>query len=253
VVDYKRVFGDQFPGCTSVSSLGRNRRELDRKYLLSVFVFMTVFDIHIHTSRYSDCSFINFEDIFGQAVESHLDGVAITEHGMRWPDVEFGRMQKIASERGIVLINGQEINTVNSGGRSEGDFLVFGLKRSLSETSSAADLIETVHAEGGIIIAAHPYKLSRGGRYYYYGAGDLVYKLKLDALELCHPDHNEMAMEKVRQAMGRMDIPGTGGSDAHKIFDIGSCVTIFQNSILNEEDFIREIRARRISAENRRI
>ena len=180
-----------------------------------------------------------------------LDGVAITEHGMRWPDEEFGRLRKMGAEHGIVLINGQEINTFNSANRSEGEFLVFGLSRSLTENCTAARLIETVHDEGGIVIAAHPYKLSRGGRSHYYGAGDLVYKLKLDAVELCHPDHGAPAMKKVLEAMNKLKIPGTGGSDAHKILNIGSYVTVFENPIHNEEDFIREIRAGRIRAEKR--
>jgi len=212
---------------------------------------MSTFDVHIHTRRYSGCSFIDYEDIIEQAVAAHLNGIAVTEHGMRWPDEEFGRWRKMAAQRGIVLINGQEINTFNSANRSEGEFLVFGLGRSLTKKCSAAELVQTVHGEGGIVIAAHPYKLSRGGQSRYYGAGDLVYKLKLDGIELCHPDHSEQAMEKVRQAMDDLKIPGTGGSDAHKILNIGSCVTVFENQILNEEDFIREIRAGRLRAEKR--
>lgn len=213
---------------------------------------MITFDIHIHTRKYSGCSFINTEDIIQQAVEAELSGIAITEHGMRWPDEEFGRLQALGAVHGLVLINGQEINTLNSANRSEGEFLVFGLRRSLTQAYSAVELVQTVHEEGGIIIAAHPYKLSRGGRSHYYGAGDNVYKLQLDAIELYHPDHSEQAMKKVRQAMEQMKIPGTGGSDAHKILNIGSCVTVFENPIRNEDDFIREIRAGRIHAERRR-
>lgn len=212
---------------------------------------MTAFDIHIHTRRYSGCSFIDYEDIVGQAVAARLDGIAITEHGMRWPDEEFGRLRRMAACRGIVFINGQEIKTFDSANRSEGEFLIFGLRRSLTQACSASELIQTVHEEGGIVIAAHPYKLSRNGKSHYYGAGDLVYKLKLDGIELCHPDHNDLAMKKVKKAMDELKIPGTGGSDAHKILNIGSYVTVFENPVLSEEDFLREIRAGRIRAEKR--
>lgn len=214
---------------------------------------MTVFDIHIHTRRFSGCSFIDYEELIGQAAAARLDGIAVTEHGMRWPDEAFDELRKTAADRGIVLINGQEINTFNAANRSEGEFLVFGVRRSLTQVYTAAELIETVHEEGGIAIAAHPYKLSRGGKSHYYGAGDLVYKLKLDGMELCHPDHSDMAMKKVQKAMDDLKIPGTGGSDAHKILNIGSHVTIFENAILSEEDFIREIRAGRVRAEKRNL
>ena len=212
---------------------------------------MTAFDIHVHTRKYSGCSFIDPEDLIQQAVEAKLDGLAITEHGMRWPDEEFARLQSLAEPHGIVLINGSEVYTENGEQKSEGEFLVFGLRRSLTGRYWASQLADRVHEEGGIIIAAHPYKLSRGGKSHYYGAGDLVYKLRLDAIELCHPDHSDMAMKKVRKAMEKLNIPGTGGSDAHKIFNIGACVTVFENKIFDEKDFIREIRAGNIRAEKR--
>jgi hypothetical protein len=212
---------------------------------------MSVFDIHIHTRRYSGCSFIPYEDVVGQAVSARLNGLALTEHGMRWPDAEFNLLQNIAGEHGILLINGQEIHARDAGGRSEGEYLIFGMKRSLTKTKTALQLAETVHKEGGIIIAAHPYKLSRGGRSHYYGAGDLIYGLPLDAIEYCHPDHDEKALGKVKKAMVQMNLPGTGGSDAHKILNIGAFVTVFENPILSEDDFLREIRAGRIRAEKR--
>ena len=212
---------------------------------------MSIFDLHVHTRRYSGCSFIQYEDLVGQAGLAGLNGLALTEHGMRWPDAEFDSLREAAAARGIVLINGQEIHARDAEGRSEGEYLIFGLGRSVTETRSAADLAQAVHDEGGIVIAAHPYKLSRGGRSHYYGAGDLIYKLPLDGIELCHPDHSDMAMNKVKKAMAQMNLPGTGGSDAHKILNIGSCVTVFENRVLNEKDFLREIRAGRIRAEKR--
>ena len=212
---------------------------------------MMVFDIHVHTRRYSDCSFIGPEDLIHQAVETRLDGIAITEHGMRWPDEEFDKLRKLAKPHGIVLINGQEIYTQSSKNEMEGDFLVFGVKQSLTGRYSAQELSAMVHKEGGILIAAHPYKLSRGGKSHYYGAGDRIYKLPIDAIELCHPDHTELALSKVRKAMNKLGIPGTGGSDAHKIFKVGSCVTVFENKIFDEKDFISEIRQGNIKAEKK--
>jgi hypothetical protein len=212
---------------------------------------MNVFDLHIHTRRFSGCSFIQYEEIIGQARSAGLDGVALTEHGMRWPDVEFSKLRDAAADCGIVFINGQEIHARDAEGRSEGEYLIFGVKRSLTKTKRALQLSQIVHDEGGIIIAAHPYKLSRGGKSHYYGAGDLIYKLPLDAIELCHPDHSDIAMKKVQKAMDDLGLPGTGGSDAHKILNIGSCVTVFESQVNNEADFLREIRAGRIRAEKR--
>jgi len=211
----------------------------------------TVFDLHVHTQKYSDCSFINPEELIAQALEAGLQGIALTEHGMRWPDEEFIKLKKLANPRGLVLINGQEISARNEKNEMEGDFLVFGVKYSLTGRYAAAELAELVHDQNGIIIAAHPYKLSRRGKTHYYGAGDKIYHLPIDAIELYHPDHSSLAVAKVQKAMQKLGIPGVGGSDAHKIFDVGSCVTLFENEIKSEADFVDQIRRGNVQAQKK--
>ncbi len=207
---------------------------------------MKVFDLHLHTSFYSSCSSIDPEALIRKAAELDLDGIALTEHGLRWPDEKFDHLHRIADSLGLVLLRGQEISTYSSANGPEGEFLVFGLKRSITADLSASELVKRVHGEGGILIAAHPFKLSRLSKKKYYGAGELVYELELDALELYHPDHDEAALMKVRQAMAKLGLPGTGSSDAHQLHEVGRCVTIFERPIFSEEDLIQEIRAGRI-------
>jgi predicted metal-dependent phosphoesterase TrpH len=209
---------------------------------------MQAFDIHIHTKIFSDCSFIEPAELIRRAIQSGLQGIALTEHGVRWPDEKFDGLRRLAASQGLILINGQEILAASAQNGMEGEFLVFGLKKTLVGTFPAGELAERVHGEGGILIAAHPFKLSRGGKHHYYGAGNLIYELPLDALELYHPGHNERALAKVRKAMEELGLPGTGSSDAHKIFEVGSFVTLFENEIRGEEDFLREIRGGRIGA-----
>lgn len=211
----------------------------------------TVFDLHIHTQKYSDCSFIHPEELIAQALEAKLNGFALTEHGMRWPDEEFDKLKKIAAPHGLFMINGQEISARNEKNEMEGDFLVFGVKYSLTGRYAATELAKLVHDQNGIIIAAHPYKLSRRGKTHYYGAGDKIYHLPIDAIELYHPDHSSLAVAKVQKAMQKMGIPGVGGSDAHKIFDVGSCVTLFENEIKSEADFVDQIRRGNVQAQKK--
>ena len=207
---------------------------------------MQVFDLHLHTRVFSDCSFIDPADLIQQAVRRELNGIALTEHGTRWPDNKFDELRRLADPHGLILINGQEILATSARNGMEGEFLVFGLKKSVWGSLSARELVERVHGEGGILIAAHPYKLSRGGKHHYYGAGNLIYELAVDALELYHPGHNERALAKIRKAMEDRGLPGTGSSDAHRIFEVGSFVTLFENQVRGEEDLIREVRRGKI-------
>jgi len=214
---------------------------------------MFFFDLHLHTNYYSSCSVINPEELIQQAVQMRLDGIAVTEHGIRWPEEKFAELRRLADPHGLIILNGQEVHTYTPQNGMEGEYLVFGVKKSLGSDFSAKELVARVHGEGGILIAAHPYKWSRHGRKRYYGAGDRVYELKLDALELYHPHHDEEALMKVRQAMEKLGLPGTGGSDAHQIHEISVCVTVFEKEVSCEEDFIRELRAGRIKAKNNRL
>ncbi|HNZ32447.1 MAG TPA: PHP-associated domain-containing protein, partial [Smithellaceae bacterium] len=83
------------------------------------------------------------------------------------------------------------------------------------------------------------------------GAGDKIYQLPLDAIELYHPDHSSLAVSKAQKAMQKLGIPGVGGSDAHKIFDVGSCVTLFEHKIGSDADFVHQIRRKNVWAEKR--
>jgi predicted metal-dependent phosphoesterase TrpH len=199
-----------------------------------------IFDIHIHTRRYSGCSNIEPEELIYRAKRIGLDGIALTEHGIRWPDEMVKSLFTKTGINDLMVVIGQEVTCFHKG-RREGDFLVFGVNESLGSNISAKQLIERVHGEAGIVIPAHPYKRSRIGDSY-YGIGDGLYNLEIDAIELYHPEHDEDAIMKVKEASMKMGLPMTGGSDAHDIFMVGACTTLFLKEIKDERDFIDAIR-----------
>jgi hypothetical protein len=70
----------------------------------------------------------------------------------------------------------------------------------------------------------------------------------VDALEIGNgklsPDENDMA----RKVADKLDLPGTGGSDAHRVDEIGKWVTVFEQEIKNERELVRELHAGRFTA-----
>jgi len=206
-----------------------------------------IIDLHVHTRHYSGCSSIEPEDLIEQALKVGLDGFVLTEHGILWASARLVPLQEEGARNGLVILAGQEITCMDRGRRL--DFLVFGLNRSLGSASSPQDLIDLVHYEGGVIVAAHPYKPSRLG-VGYHGVGDNLYDLDLDGVELQHPDHNEEAKRKVQAAAKKLGLPMTGGSDAHDIFQLGACATFFQNRVSTIEELGAEIKAGRVEALN---
>ena len=73
----------------------------------------------------------------------------------------------------------------------------------------------------------------------------------VDAIEVANganTDHeNRFALEAARH----LGLGGTGGSDAHSLHGLGSCVTVFDGDVRSEADLIEAIRAKTLSAERR--
>ena len=202
-------------------------------------------DLHIHTSPLSACSYINPHELIQEAQRLQLDGICLTEHQVVWDADE---VEKLAQEGGIKIFRGNEFTT------NQGDILVFGFYKDIKELLMIQELREEVQAAEGFMIAAHPF---RGFKT--FGIGQLQMTVEqasqrkalefVDAIEIGNgkltADENDMA----RKVAKILNLPGTGGSDAHRIDEIGTWITIFENDIQNEIELVQELRAGRFTAE----
>ena len=203
-------------------------------------------DLHIHTSPLSACSYIEPHELVQGARRLKLDGICLTEHQVVWDPVE---VDKLAAEAGIKIFRGNEFTT------NQGDILVFGFYEDIKELIIIQELREKVQKAGGYMIAAHPF---RGFKT--FGIGQLKMTVEqagrrkvfefVDAVEIGNgklaEDENDMA-GKVAEKLG---LPGTGGSDAHRVDEIATWVTVFENDIENEIQLVQELHAGRFRAEN---
>ena len=201
-------------------------------------------DLHIHTAPLSACSYIDPQELIQEARRFNLDGICLTEHQVVWDPDEVNQMAEAA---GIRIFRGNEFTT------NQGDILVFGYYEDIKELLIIQDLRDKVTAAGGYMIAAHPF---RGFKT--FGIGQLQMTVEqackrkvlefVDAVETGNgklsPDENEMAC-KVAEKLG---LPGTGGSDAHRIDEIATWLTDFDKDIEDENDLLRELHAGRFKA-----
>ena len=201
-------------------------------------------DLHIHTSPLSACSYIDPQDLIQEARRLQLDGICLTEHQVVWDPDE---VDKLAAEAGIRIFRGNEFTT------NQGDILVFGFYEDIKELLMIQELREKVTAAGGYMIVAHPF---RGFKT--FGIGQLQLTVEqackrkvlefVDAVEVGNgklsPEENNMA-RKVAEKLG---LPGTGGSDAHRVDEIGTWVTVFEKEIESEIELVQELHAGRFKA-----
>lgn len=203
-------------------------------------------DLHIHTSPLSACSYIDPHELVREARRLKLDGICLTEHQVLWDPRE---MNELAREGGLTILRGNEFTT------NQGDVLVFGFYEDIKELLLIQQLREEVKKAGGFMIAAHPF---RGFKT--FGIGQLQMTVEqackrkvfeyVDAVEIHNgklsDDENEMA----RRVAEKLGLPGTAGSDAHRIDEIGAAVTVFENDIRNEDELVKELHAGRFWTED---
>jgi predicted metal-dependent phosphoesterase TrpH len=204
-------------------------------------------DLHIHTSPLSACSYIDPHELVQEARRLKLDGICLTEHQVVW---NCEAVDNLAREGGIKVFRGNEYTT------NQGDVLVFGFYEDIKELLLIQELHEKVAKAGGFMIAAHPF---RGFKT--FGIGRLQMTVEqgcqrkifefVDAVEVYNgklsADENDMA-RKVSEKLG---LPGTAGSDAHRIDEIGTAVTVFENDIRDEIQLVEALHAGKFKAEAR--
>jgi len=187
-------------------------------------------DLHLHTKPRSQCSYIDPIELVAEAKKIGLDGFCLTEHQVLW-DIE--AVQELAGDSGLIIFRGNEITT------AQGDVLVFGLEKDIQGIITVQELQQEVQAAGAYSILAHPY---RGFKT--FGISDLQMSVEqackkkalqfVNAVEIRNgkvtAQDNEMA-EKVAERLG---LPGTGGSDAHNVDDVGTFITVFEQEIQDD-------------------
>jgi predicted metal-dependent phosphoesterase TrpH len=206
-------------------------------------------DLHIHTSPLSACSYIDPQELVREVSRLNLDGICLTEHQVVW---DLDEVNKLAGENGIKIFRGNEFTT------NQGDVLVFGFYEDIKELMIIQELRNMVQRAGGFMIAAHPF---RGFKT--FGIGQLQMTVVqaarrkmfefVDAIEIGNGKLSEDENDMARKVAEKLGLPGTGGSDAHRVDEIATWVTEFENDIESEAHLVEEMHAGRFRPVDLRI
>lgn len=182
-------------------------------------------DLHVH-SLHSGDNPTDPEEVVQQAIERGLDGIAFTEHYSYEASEGVELLRKKYSGQ-IMLFRGVEFSA------AEGHCLVYGVNtdRLSMKYAPIADLVRVVTSHGGISIPSHPY---RGVN----SIGDIIRNLKgIAAVEGYNGCNMHSFNQKAVDTAQALNLPFTGGSDAHAAGEIGSCYTEFSD-IVTYDNFI---------------
>lgn len=209
---------------------------------------MSLIDLHTHTRHGSICGYMWPDELIEQAKKTGLDGVCITEHDNFWKPE---RIEKLAEKHHFLVIGGAEVST------DYGEVLIFGLHELPHNISSIEEIRRRVDRAGGVMIAAHPFRGLAATRVVNDNPLKLVDSIAqrpifryVDDLEVLNGTSGAWERKLGWAVANRLNMSGTGGSDAHGITAIGACYTKFDKEIKNEADLIREIKGGRFKAGN---
>lgn len=184
-------------------------------------------DLHVHTSRHSECSGIDPARLLAQAAGAGLDVLVITEHHYQWSDAELDLLHRAAPGCGVLLLAGFEYTS------ARGDILVYGLpadKASLFQPGQPPEeVVELIHGMGGACIAAHPTRLGMG-------FDERIYEIPFDAIEVESGNLQEHEQEAARYVAERAGLRPIAASDAHQLPSVGRHAALFEGPIRSMDD-----------------
>ncbi|MCL2476854.1 PHP domain-containing protein [Candidatus Bathycorpusculum sp.] len=190
-------------------------------------------DLHIHTV-YSADSFIQPKTIVDMlAAHNYIKVAAITDHNsIRGCKVT---VELARAYPDILIIPGTEITT------DYGDMLVIGTTELPPKPWTPENVADYARSIDAISIVAHPFRT--------YGMGEYAQNVKADAIEVLNGGTNKEGNNKAKEFAKELNLPGTGGSDAHQVSELFNICTQIQTTSKNIDSILATIKKGLISAQ----
>jgi predicted metal-dependent phosphoesterase TrpH len=190
-------------------------------------------DLHVHTDRSVD-SRISFDEAIRRCKVVGLNGFAVTNH-----DTVLGVDGATKKREGLVVIQGIEVSARG------GHVLALDVSESISAGLSMAETVDEIHDQGALAVLAHPYSILR----------TWVNRLEIkeagfDAIEVANAAQfpYQWMLRRNTSLANSLELPETGGSDAHEPWMVGRAFTVVEAESLAVEDIISSIRMGRTEA-----
>ena len=206
-------------------------------------------DMHAHTSGISRCCRTDADGVLRAAKDAGIDGLILCNHyDAGYVDesgpaafaekyiAEYYHTAMVAAEMGMRLYFGIEVTARRHGGAH---ILLYGMEpafvREFPEIydCTLAEMYEMVHARGGIVVQAHPFR----------GKGQLLDTSVLDGVEInCHPLYDATHCVRMQEIAHEAGIIVTCGGDYHADTYRAICGTYFPDTVLRYADIIAHLK-----------
>lgn len=225
--------------------------------------FPYLYETHLHTMEGSACAHNTAAEMVYAYKRAGYTGIMVTDHffygntsvdrSLSWQDwVEayckgYENAKKAGDEIGLQVFFGWEASYQGT------DFLVYGLdkewllKHPEIKDAGIEEQYRLVHADGGMVIHAHPYREA------FYIPEIRLFPEYVDAVEGLNASHknSEKRTEdgrplydaQAQEYAAKYDLPMTGGSDIHSINLLGGGMA-FERKLTDVFDYMKAVRNR---------
>ncbi|MHA1860686.1 MAG: PHP-associated domain-containing protein, partial [Candidatus Ranarchaeia archaeon] len=188
-------------------------------------------DPHIHTNA-SPCGKASLKEVVRQSVYLGLEAIVITDHDT---------LTRVPRHPQIHIFTGEEISSYG------GHILAYGIQEAIPYGLPDEETIDRIHDQGGIAVAAHPFRRLIGRPHVHrrepppWSLGEKILGLPLDGIETLNGANHHHENVHAHKTAKLLRLPGIGGSDAHRLQNIGSALTFCSSSIESIDDFIKAV------------
>lgn len=196
---------------------------------------MMIVDLHNHSrkSKNTTLKLRNYISAYQLLDSEEQVALGITEHN--------AVSSKSGVYEGLLVLPGMEVLN------DYGDFLVYGVTEEVLQHRKIKHLVAEVHKQGGVIIAAHPFRSNGVFNMLPKNKAERVIEL-MDAVEVKNGRGNPKTWAKAEVLASRFDKPMVAGSDAHLPGEEFHTGTLFEDEISSVADLVRAIQQGRCRA-----
>ena len=198
-------------------------------------------DLHTHSvssddSRAAVDQYVNWVG-FLRRKGYRVDGLVLTEHRKFDFDKDYSAL---ARDNDVVILKGSELDT------DCGHFLIYGVTEELARRIdfskvgvNAIQLLYDTEECGAIAVPAHPGRLGIGLYEFIENGADFS---QIRVVEALNGSNRPGEQDRAEELIGRYGYLGTGGSDAHLVSAIGTCMTRFEHPMADERELVRQLK-----------
>lgn len=168
--------------------------------------FPSLGDLHMHTTCSDGEN--TYDEMAERALSKGFTFIAITDHNRFGGNGVCGEtLEKCRNEKRLLCIPGIELS-------SRVHLVGVGITQNINRSQPIKDLVEQIHAQGGLAIAAHPYL----DGYEHYTDEELFHS-GIDAIECRRTSADNMP--HLLEMLQKYPIPCVSNSGAHSVTELG--------------------------------